>query len=250
MRPGSCARATGDRSNGIAAALPMSVMNSRRLIALSQTEEHTLASFGARSAVHHSKISCPMSPSGQSRHIRYVCAMSASLNSRHGDDGLAHRSIGPIPILDALHRAAGFLTFFQQSAQPERYGVPSRFDTMPSQPIGHWRALRESNPCFRRERAASWTARRRARPARKNREGSARHIKRFGPTGKQAGLRRLLVRLERTRFRLYRLALYYLCWSMIFSDLSSPAEAGLREGGKPASAPGSSPRAGFLRIML
>ena len=26
-----------------------------------------------------------------------------------------------------------------------------------------WRALRESNPCFRRERAASWTARRRAR---------------------------------------------------------------------------------------
>jgi hypothetical protein len=35
MRPGSCARATADRSNGTAAALAMSVMNSRRLIALS-----------------------------------------------------------------------------------------------------------------------------------------------------------------------------------------------------------------------
>jgi hypothetical protein len=34
-----------------------------------------------------------------------------------------------------------------------------------------WRALRESNPCFRRERAASWTARRRARTTRKRRCG-------------------------------------------------------------------------------
>src|SRR5215471_1175324 len=32
-----------------------------------------------------------------------------------------------------------------------------------SQMSTKWRALRESNPCFRRERAASWTARRRAR---------------------------------------------------------------------------------------
>jgi hypothetical protein len=30
--------------------------------------------------------------------------------------------------------AAGFLTFSQQSARPDRYGDPSRFDTMPSQP--------------------------------------------------------------------------------------------------------------------
>ena len=35
----------------------------------------------------------------------------------------------------------------------------------------HWRALRESNPCFRRERAASWTARRRAQPTRQRRCG-------------------------------------------------------------------------------
>ena len=28
--------------------------------------------------------------------------------------------------------AAGFLTFTQQSARPERYSEPSRFDTMPS----------------------------------------------------------------------------------------------------------------------
>src|SRR5271168_3750262 len=34
-----------------------------------------------------------------------------------------------------------------------------------------WRALRESNPCFRRERAASWTARRRAQTTRKWRGG-------------------------------------------------------------------------------
>jgi hypothetical protein len=31
MRPGSCARTTGARSNDTAAALPISVMNSRRL---------------------------------------------------------------------------------------------------------------------------------------------------------------------------------------------------------------------------
>jgi hypothetical protein len=30
--------------------------------------------------------------------------------------------------------AAGFLTFSQQTARPERYGDPSRFETMPSQP--------------------------------------------------------------------------------------------------------------------
>ena len=30
--------------------------------------------------------------------------------------------------------AAGFLTFSQETARPERYGDPSRFDTMPSQP--------------------------------------------------------------------------------------------------------------------
>src|SRR5690349_17387405 len=35
----------------------------------------------------------------------------------------------------------------------------------------HWRAQRESNPCFRRERATSWTARRWARARRES--GSA-----------------------------------------------------------------------------
>jgi|EndMetStandDraft_8_1072994.scaffolds.fasta_scaffold16152_4 hypothetical protein len=40
------------------------------------------------------------------------------------------------------------------SAKTVRFGVPSF--------VPKWRALRESNPCFRRERAASWTARRRA----------------------------------------------------------------------------------------
>src|ERR1700730_621849 len=55
-----------------------------------------------------------------------------------------------------------------------------------SQTSTRWRALRESNPCFRRERAASWAARRRARTARKGAVGRARHIKRFAGTGKQA----------------------------------------------------------------
>src|SRR4051812_36449738 len=39
------------------------------------------------------------------------------------------------------------------SAKSAGFGVPSF--------VPKWRALRESNPCFRRERAASWTARRR-----------------------------------------------------------------------------------------
>src|ERR1051325_431210 len=43
-----------------------------------------------------------------------------------------------------------------------------------------WRALRESNPCFRRERAASWTARRRARAAWK----TPGRIESFGAGGK------------------------------------------------------------------
>ena len=37
--------------------------------------------------------------------------------------------------------------------------------------LEYWRALRKSNPCFRRERAASWTARRRARTTRERRCG-------------------------------------------------------------------------------
>ena len=45
-----------------------------------------------------------------------------------------------------------------------------------------WRALRDSNPCYRRERAASWTARRRAREA-------PRHIESFAGAGKQRGRR-------------------------------------------------------------
>src|SRR5262249_41416038 len=48
--------------------------------------------------------------------------------------------------------------------------------------VPKWRALRESNPCFRRERAASWTARRRARAS-----GAPRHIERFARSGKQGG---------------------------------------------------------------
>jgi hypothetical protein len=43
--------------------------------------------------------------------------------------------------------------------------------TLAGNPLIHWRALRESNPCFRRERAASWTARRRARATRERRCG-------------------------------------------------------------------------------
>jgi hypothetical protein len=39
-----------------------------------------------------------------------------------------------------------------------------------SQASTRWRALRESNPCFRRERAASWAARRRALGARTYRD--------------------------------------------------------------------------------
>ncbi len=50
------------------------------------------------------------------------------------------------------------------------FGVP-RF-------VPNWRALGESNPCFRRERAASWTARRRARagPAQSERRKARRRI--------------------------------------------------------------------------
>jgi hypothetical protein len=43
-----------------------------------------------------------------------------------------------------------------------------------------WRALRESNPCFRRERAMSWTARRRAQWNAPMSAQSARDIKSFG----------------------------------------------------------------------
>jgi hypothetical protein len=36
-----------------------------------------------------------------------------------------------------------------------------------------WRSLGDSNPCFRRERATSWAARRRERPIRNSRDGAA-----------------------------------------------------------------------------
>jgi hypothetical protein len=55
-------------------------------------------------------------------------------------------------------------------------------------PPSRWRALRESNPCFRRERAMSWTARRRAHSARAARGNQgARHIKAFAKSGKEVG---------------------------------------------------------------
>lgn len=44
-----------------------------------------------------------MSLMGQSRHVRDVCAMSALLNSGHGDDSLT-APIWPITILVALRR--------------------------------------------------------------------------------------------------------------------------------------------------
>jgi hypothetical protein len=48
-----------------------------------------------------------------------------------------------------------------------------------------WRALRESNPCFRRERAASWTARRRAQSHARTRRATRRgDIKSFAAGGK------------------------------------------------------------------
>src|SRR5215216_4903130 len=53
------------------------------------------------------------------------------------------------------------------SAKTAGFGVPSS--------VPKWRALRESNPCFRRERAASWTARRRARTG-LSAAGRAEHI--------------------------------------------------------------------------
>src|SRR5947209_10261840 len=49
-----------------------------------------------------------------------------------------------------------------------------------------WRALRDSNPCYRRERAVSWTARRRARSVRRGGREARRHIEAFGTSGKQA----------------------------------------------------------------
>src|SRR5262249_60237772 len=36
-----------------------------------------------------------------------------------------------------------------------------------------WRSLGDSNPCFRRERATSWAARRRERPIRNSRDNAA-----------------------------------------------------------------------------
>jgi hypothetical protein len=42
------------------------------------------------------------------------------------------------------------------------YSRPSRLPAYIPRVMAKWRALRESNPCFRRERAMSWTARRRA----------------------------------------------------------------------------------------
>ena len=58
------------------------------------------------------------------------------------------------------------------SASPRLAGFLGSDDSGRScRPVAHWRALRESNPCFRRERAASWTARRRAQPTRQRRCG-------------------------------------------------------------------------------
>jgi hypothetical protein len=48
-------------------------------------------------------------------------------------------------------------------------GVRDRLRKIKSCYACNWRALRESNPCFRRERAASWTARRRAQKGRGSR---------------------------------------------------------------------------------
>jgi hypothetical protein len=65
-------------------------------------------------------------------------------------------------------------------------GLGCLMATMSVVPSGshNWRALRESNPCFRRERAASWTARRRALNGKAERGG---HIKSFAGVGKQRG---------------------------------------------------------------
>ena len=63
-------------------------------------------------------------------------------------------------------RAFGLNERSRSSADPRSREPASLIDFPPSRgcPVSYeWRALRESNPCFRRERAASWTARRRAR---------------------------------------------------------------------------------------
>ena len=45
-----------------------------------------------------------------------------------------------------------------------------------------WRSLGDSNPCFRRERATSWAARRRERPIRNSRDGAtAQGVSRRAP---------------------------------------------------------------------
>ena len=61
--------------------------------------------------------------------------MSASPNSRHGDDGSVTAQVVQSPSsMRFAAGASGFLTFIQKLARPDRYGDPSRFDTMPSQP--------------------------------------------------------------------------------------------------------------------
>src|SRR5436190_12857150 len=72
------------------------------------------------------------------------------------------------------------------SAKTAGFGVPSF--------VPKWRALRESNPCFRRERAASWTARRRARGAG---NPARRHIKGFARCSKEALGQRGAARAQR-----------------------------------------------------
>src|SRR5262249_18993193 len=67
------------------------------------------------------------------------------------------------PVAEGGSRASPRLAAFSKQADSRRS----------CRPVAHWRALRESNPCFRRERAASWTARRRAQPTRQQRRGKA-----------------------------------------------------------------------------
>src|SRR5262249_61266319 len=67
------------------------------------------------------------------------------------------------------------------AAQNEHISIVGPYAACASLALSWWRALRDSNPCFRRERAMSYAARRRALKER-------RHIKTFARCGKEASI--------------------------------------------------------------
>jgi hypothetical protein len=88
--------------------------------------------------------------------------------------------------------AAGFLTFTQQSARPERYAHPRRFDTMPSQP-SRKRGGRLSRPQWRRPYCGTLGAMLGA-SSRLSRIMHCRRVRRVLPVGWGNKFRGLIVR--------------------------------------------------------